>query len=220
MKKIILLLSTTVLVSSLLIGCTKEEGNYTQSKKERDYIENKREVESKPFTEKEKQKIREVLEKEQNNSDKVSKDEKEGDTDIPELQKSDFIDDKTFKLYSDYTLFGKDDTILKDVSPEDIFKLYFHSVNVEDLGTQYYLLYKDDKIVNYLEFTNKYAKQNRSSEESIVEYLKNGAEINVTVEGDKAQVLVTGGGIKSAFFEMRQNDKGVWKLYLLDYYKI
>ena len=126
-----------------------------------------------------------------------------------------------FKIYQNYSK-SKDDQVIKDLSPVDVCKLYFYSLEQGDMGTQYALYIKEEKYMegSYEQFVI-YARSDMSNFENTKKLLKRIKEDTKLIkerdrrDNESFVEIVSKSGKESMIFRLIKNNQGIWKVVWL-----
>jgi hypothetical protein len=107
----------------------------------------------------------------------------------------------------------REDSLLKGLEPNDVFQLYWQAFEYGNLEMRYFLLGGED-LPDMLTFTEKFVEKNLEREQATLDKIKNAGDLEVTVTGNSAYVLIDGTAGEKV--EMIKNANGVWKLKFIE----
>ncbi|QOR68218.1 hypothetical protein IM538_08970 [Cytobacillus suaedae] len=105
--------------------------------------------------------------------------------------------------------------VLRELTPLDIFKLYFYAQMEEDYRTQYELYISDEEYIKVFETYEDYYKamvaENRETDSNLLDMVSQSDLMEVILPDD-VNAAITIAGIEGASFGLVKNKNEVWKV--------
>ncbi|MBU8878635.1 hypothetical protein BGM26_06480 [Bacillus sp. FJAT-29790] len=119
---------------------------------------------------------------------------------------------KLQKIYDEFSI-TKDDEILAELTPSQVFQFYYYSEEQEDYEVQYNLYIDDEEYIRVFETFEDYLKAiettgSKNKEMLIIDKIKSASLQEILVNDTYAYVAIS----KDQGFSLQKNRKGIWKV--------